>query len=151
PWAVVVATPPGADWSYFETLGYTPEQLYEFALQSLETKLKWLGISPAEISSLALLGDPNSPKLQAARLVSLIEARILGTDEEPQVDEQTLDTLFGALQSLARSRQPRYPNVRGSIQWIFTDQLQPRYLALSSAQDSPYTGTGLLDRPQLTL
>ena len=149
PWAAGVFVPPDIDWTYITSMGYTVQEVFAFAIRSIETKLSRAGIRPDEILALVKLGPADPPAMQADRIVAFIEGGILGTDKAPQVNEKTMDAIFSAMCNVAAWTQPRFPNVHATIQWIF-DDAQPRYLEISTER-GPYVTSGHATRPDLTL
>lgn len=149
PWAAGVFTPPNIDWTYITEMGYTPQEVFAFAIRSLETKLSRAGIQPSEVLELVKLGCVDPPTTQAERIITFIEGGILGTDKAPQMRENTMDALFTSMCNIAAWTQPRFHNLHATIQWIF-DDAQPRYLELGTER-GPYVATGNASKPNLTL
>ncbi len=148
PWAAGTFTPPEIDWRYLTCLGYQPQQIFTFALQSIETKLHRAGIEPEEVLGLVKLGLGVPPATQAQRVIALVEGAVIGTDVAPRISEAMMDALFASIQDVARWTQPRQP-AQGTIQWIFEDAV-PRYLELDAARE-PVVGMGQAPNPRLTL
>jgi hypothetical protein len=149
PWAAGVFVPPNLDWTYITSMGYTPQEVFAFAIRSIETKLSRAGIQPGEVLALVKLGHADPPTAQADRIITFIEGGILGTDKAPQVDENTLDALFASMCNVAAWTRPRFRNLHATIQWIF-DDAQPRYLELGTEGGS-HVVSGNATRPNLTL
>ncbi len=149
PWAAGVFVPPDIDWTYITSMGYTVQEVFAFAIRSIETKLNRAGIRPDEILALVKLGPSDPPTVQADRIIAFIEGGILGTDKAPQVNEKTMDAIFSAMHNIAAWTQPHFPNVRATIQWIF-DDAKPRYMELGTER-GPYVASGHAPRPDLTL
>lgn len=149
PWAAGVYTPPDCDWSYITCLGNSPEEVFAFSLRSIETKLRRAGIQPSEVKALVQIGNADPPAAQARRLTSMIEGRVIGTDDAPQVSEEALDAIFSGVAYLADRTRERHPQAPAVIQWIFNDA-QPRYLELMPGE-TPQVSTGKHSNPRLTL
>lgn len=149
PWAAGVFTPPACDWGYVTCLGYSPQEIFAFGLRSIETKLRRAGIDPSEVRALVKLGYIDPPLEQADRLIDMIEGRVIGTDEEPRINEKAMDALFASVANLAASTRERHPRAACAIQWIF-DEAEPRYLELRPGE-TPQVATGRHTQPQLTL
>jgi hypothetical protein len=149
PWAAGVFTPPNIDWSYITVMGYTVQEVFAFAIRSIETKLSRAGIQPCEVLELVKIGYADSPTAQADRIIAFIEGGILGTDKAPQVSEKTMDAIFASTRDIAAWTQPRFRNLRATIQWIF-DDAKPRCLELGTGRGS-YVASGYASRPDLTL
>ncbi len=149
PWAAGVFVPPNIDWSYITCLGYSPNDIFAFALRSIETKLQRAGIPPAEVLSLVKLSCADPPTEQAARVITLVESGVLGTDQPPHVTEEALDVLFLGIGQVAAWTAPRRQPIHATIQWLF-DDCQPRYLTLDP-QRAPLVVTGRVTNPDLTL
>jgi hypothetical protein len=148
PWATGVFTPPGADWSYIRATGFTPQEVFEFGIRSVETKVRRAGIEPSEVLALVQLGCANPVADQAARAIALVEGAVVGTDEPPRVTEAAMDAIFAGIRDVAAWTRPRHTGLRATIQWRFTGA-RPRYLRLSG--DTPEVGVGELEHPTLTL
>lgn len=148
PWATGVFTPPGADWSYIRATGYTPQEVFEFGIRSVETKVRRAGIEPSEVLGLVKLGCQNPVSEQAARAIALVEGAVVGTDEPPRVTEATMDAIFASIRDVAAWTRPRHTGLRATIQWRFTDA-RPRYLRLGG--DHPEVGMGEVEEPTVML
>ncbi|HZO73532.1 MAG TPA: ribonucleotide-diphosphate reductase subunit beta [Ktedonobacteraceae bacterium] len=149
PWAAGVFMPPACDWNYVTCLGYSPQEVFAFGLRSIETKLRRAGIEPSEVKALVKIGYADSPMEQADRLVSMIEGHIIGTDEEPCVNEKSMDALFASVANVADWTRARHPRTPCTIQWVF-DEAEPRYLELRPGE-TPQVGTGKCAQARLTL
>ncbi len=149
PWAAGVFTPPACDWNYVTCLGYTPQEVFAFGLRSIETKLRRAGIEPSEVKALVKIGYADPPMEQADRLIKMINGRVIGTDEAPQVNEAAMDALFTSVAYIANWTRARHPGDPCAIQWIF-DDAQPRYLELRPGE-TPQVGTGRHAQPRLAL
>ena len=148
PWAAGVFTPPAMDWSYVTELGFTPHEIFTFALRSVATKLKRAGIAPDEVLALVKLGHNTPPAAQADRTMTLIEGGIIGTDAPPRPTEPVLDAVFASVCDIATWTAKKHP-AQGTIQWQFSDA-EPRYLVLGE-EDGPRVGRGTIASPRLTL
>jgi hypothetical protein len=85
----------------------------------IETKLRHAGIEPAEVLALVKLGCGDPPEEQARRAVTLVEACVIGTDEDPIVSEPALDVIFGGVRTVARtSRATRHYAPRFNGCWM---------------------------------
>lgn len=119
-WTVAVFDPPGHDRRYTECFGFSLEEIYAFGFRSLETKLRRVGVDPAEIRQLRLSDLSLSYEERAAKTLTLLFDDILGDDaREPRVSEQSIEILFDGMTrsmdlDVARS-------LGGPIQWDFTD------------------------------
>ncbi len=149
PWAAGVFMPPACDWNYVTCLGYSPQEVFAFGLRSIETKLRRAGIEPSEVKALVKIGYADPPMEQADRLVNLIEGHILGTDEEPCINEKAMDALFTSVAYIADWTRVRHPRTPCTIQWVF-DEAEPRYLELCPGE-TPQVGTGKHAQARLTL
>ena len=148
PWATGVFTPPSADWSYIRATGFTPREVFEFGIRSVETKIRRAGIEPTEVRALVQLGCAHPVADQAARAIALVEGAVVGTDEPPRVTEAAMDAVFAGVRDVAVWTRPRHAGLRATIQWRFTGAC-PRYLCLDG--DVPEVGTGEVERPTVTL
>lgn len=149
PWAAGVFTPPNIDWHYIECLGYTPQEVFAFALRSIETKLRRAGIEPTEVLGLVKLGVTLPIAQQAQRAVTLVEGAVVGTTYDPRISEPLMDALFASTLDVARWTQTKQAGQTGTIQWIF-EGAAPRFLELG-APDGPRIGVGETSAPRLTL
>jgi ribonucleoside-diphosphate reductase beta chain len=150
PWATGALTPPDLDWSYISAFdsGYTHLDVFAFGIRSIEQKLPRAGIEPEEVAALVKLGYTDPPMRQAERAVALIEGRVVGTDAPPRPTEATMDAIFEGVRALAAWTQPRHPDLRATIQWVF-EGAAPRYLTLGG--DDPTVVIGTAPHPTLTL
>ena len=120
PWMVGVFVPPNVDRRYAECFDFTLEEIYAFGIQSFESKLDELGVPPEELTLLRLDDRSLSYEQRAARMVTLIETRVLGDEtKDPRPTHEALEILFeGTVRAVdldtARS-------LDGPIQWDFTD------------------------------
>lgn len=127
PWAVAVFVPPRFDENYIRIFGIEPLDLYTFALRSLTSKLKHIGIAPAEVPALVKLGADLPPEEQARRTMRLLRAGVLGSGDIPiNMDEEATALLFDGLERVANMRPGE--TLPGAIQWDFPDA-SPWYLA----------------------
>ena len=149
PWAAGVFTPPNVDWHYITCLGYTPQEVFIFALRSVETKLRRAGIEPNDVLGLVKLGVSQPLSEQAQRAVTLVEGGVIGTTNPPLITESLMDALFASVLDVARWTQPHQVGLTGIIQWIF-DGAAPRYLELGAAE-GPSMRVGTAPNPRLTL
>ena len=150
PWAAGVLVPPGTDWSYLTSLGYSAQEVFTFALRSVATKLRRAGIQPDEVLALVKLGAASRPPAeQASRVIRLIDGGVLGTDQPVQAPEETLAVLFASIGDVAAWTQGRRQPVQGTIQWLFNDA-QPRYVQLVPGQ-APLVEVGKASAPTVTL
>ncbi|MFI4928061.1 MAG: ribonucleotide-diphosphate reductase subunit beta [Burkholderiales bacterium] len=149
PWATGVLTPPNCDWSYISSFGNDHLDVFTFGIRSIETKLRRAGIEPSEVLALVKLGCADTPEEQARRSVTLVEARVIGTDADPIVGEPALDVIFAGVRNIAAWTQPRHRSLRATIQWEL-EGASPRYLALVPGQP-PTVAVGRLDTPTVTL
>jgi ribonucleoside-diphosphate reductase beta chain len=60
PIALSVMEPPGGDMSYFDPLPYGPDDLIAFAYESLEKRLRVIGVEPADLMAPGLLAEKRS-------------------------------------------------------------------------------------------
>lgn len=120
PWMVGVFIPPNLDRTYVECFDFTLEDIYGFGLRGLEEKLEEIGVNPTELTLLSFDDRSLTYEQRAGRMVTLIEAGILGDDrKEPKPTQEALEILFeGTVRALdldvARS-------LGGAIQWNFPD------------------------------
>jgi Ribonucleotide reductase, small chain/SCP-2 sterol transfer family len=149
PWATGVLAPPNCDWSYISSFGNDHFDVFAFGIRSIETKLRRAGIDPSEVLALVKLGCADAPEEQAKRAVTLVEARIIGTDADPIVSEPALDVIFGGVRNIAAWTQPRHQSLHATIQWVL-DGASPRYLALVPGQP-PEVSVGRVGKPTVTL
>jgi hypothetical protein len=119
-YSIGVFVPPNYDASYAECFDFTLEEIYSFGFRSLVTKLKRVGIEPAEVRMLARQDESLSYEERSRQLWVLIRAGIVGDDrKEPDVTPEAMEILFtgtaGAIDlDVARS-------LGGPIEWDFTD------------------------------
>jgi hypothetical protein len=149
PWATGALTPPGMDWSYIGSFGFTHLDVFAFGIRSIETKLSRAGIEPSEVLALVKLGYTDPPAAQAERAVALIEGGVVGTDGEPHPTEATMDAIFEGVRALAAWTQPKHRGLRATIQWNF-EGAEPRYLALGP-DEAPRVEVGEAPHAALTL
>jgi hypothetical protein len=120
PWSVGVFIPPNFDHEYTECFDFTLNEIYAFGLRGFETKLRRLGIDPAEIRLLAREDRTLSYEERSARLWILIEDGIMGDDRrEPKVSPQAFEILFEGMAKALDLEVAR--SLGGPIQWDFTD------------------------------
>ena len=125
-----VFVPPNYDPSYAECWGFTLEEIYAFGYRSFITKIKRLGVDPAEIRMLSRQDQTLSPEEHAKHLWVLIRAGVLGDDrKEPTLTPEAMELIFdGTARSLdldvARS-------LGGPIEWQFTDW-EPWHLVVTN-------------------
>lgn len=142
-----VFVPPNFDRGYVECFGFTLEEIYAFGIRSFEDKLDELGIPPEELMLLRLDDRSLSYEQRAARMVTLIETRVLGDEtKDPKPNQQALEILFeGTVRAIdldvARA-------LGGPIQWDFTDA-EPWHVVVTNghAEAKP----GRVDNAALTL
>lgn len=149
PWATGAVAPPNLDWSYPASFGFSHHDIIAFGIRSLETKLRRAGIEPAEVLALVKLGHDDPPEEQAARVVTLLEGGVIGTDGEMRVTEATLDAIFSGVQNAATWAYPKHPTLRASVQWLFADAA-PRHLILTPVA-APHVAMGEIEHPTVTL
>lgn len=120
PWTIGVFVPPNRDRAYAESFDFTLEEIFAFGLRSYETKVRRVGIDPAEIRMLAVQDMTLSYEERARRAWVLIDDGVIGNDDiEPKLSPESFEILFdGMVQTLdlelARS-------LGGPIQWDFSD------------------------------
>ena len=119
-WTAGVFIPPKLDPSYVECFGFTLEEIYAFGMRSFYTKLKRIGIDPAEVMMLSRI-DPDLPFEERARRVwVLIRAGVIGDDRrEPHMTPEAQEVLFEGVARSANLDAVR--SLRGPIEWDFTD------------------------------
>jgi hypothetical protein len=147
PWMVGVFVPPNVDRGYVECFDFTLEEIYAFGIRSFEEKLDQLGIPADELMLLRLDDRSLTYEQRAARMVTLVETRVLGDEtKEPKPNQQALEILFeGTARAIdldvARS-------IGGSIQWDFPDA-EPWHVVVTNghAEAKP----GRIDDAALTL
>jgi hypothetical protein len=119
-WAAGVFIPPGFDTSYAESLGFTLEDIYAFGVRSFETKVRRIGVEPAEIPLLKLENAGLPYDERARRFWVLIRAGVIGDDRRtPEPTPEALSILFD---SMARAARPEVARAFDRpVEWRFTD------------------------------
>jgi hypothetical protein len=120
PWSVGVFIPPNFDHSYAECFDFTLNEIYAFGLRGFETKLRRIGIDPAEIRVFSREDRSLSYEDRSRRLWVLLEDGIMGDDRrEPKVSPQAFEILFEGMTRALDLEVAR--SLGGPIQWDFTD------------------------------
>ncbi|HEX2058536.1 MAG TPA: ribonucleotide-diphosphate reductase subunit beta [Actinomycetota bacterium] len=120
PWSVGVFIPPNLDHEYTECFDFTLVEIYAFGLRGFETKLRRVGIEPAEIRIFTREDRSLSYEDRSRRLWVLLEDGIMGDDRrEPKVSPQAFEILFDGMTRALDLEVAR--SLGGPIQWDFTD------------------------------
>jgi ribonucleotide reductase beta subunit family protein with ferritin-like domain/putative sterol carrier protein len=128
PWTAAVAKPPNWDRSYTECFGFTLEDLGEAGAQSIEQKLRAIGLPVDELPRFPMPMDL-PPRERALRGQKMLRAGLLGPGDDPVVaDPEAMAILFDTLRRQADGSAVR-PGT--TIQWDFADA-DPWYLTLNN-------------------
>ena len=129
PWSAGVFIPPGFDKSYVECFGFSLIDIYAFGMRSFQTKLKRLGIEPAELSLLAREDLSKPFEERARRAWVLIDSGIIGDDRrEPAPTAEALEIVF---EGVARSVDLDVArSLGGPVEWTFSDA-EPWHLVVT--------------------
>ena len=139
PWSVGVFIPPNFDREYTECFDFTLVEIYAFGLRGFETKLKRLGIDPAEIRVLSREDRTLSFEDRSRRLWVLLEDGIMGDDRrEPKVSSQAFEILFEGMAKAVDLEVAR--SLGGPIQWDFTDA-EPWHIVVTNGHAEAKPGT----------
>lgn len=139
PWSVGVFVPPNLDHEYTECFDFTLVEIYAFGLRGFETKLRRVGIEPAEIRVFSREDRSLSYEDRSRRLWVLLEDGIMGDDRrEPKVSPQAFEILFDGMArgidlEVARS-------LGGPIQWDFSDA-EPWHVVVTNGHAEAKPGT----------
>ena len=146
PWAAGVFAPPGMDESYAQALGFGVPEIFAFGMRSFETKVRRVGIDPAEIPMLGRLERDLSYEERARRAWTLVRCDVIGTDGEPHPDAEVMEMIF---HGVAEEVDPRVlASLGGPVQWTFTDAAAWHVLMRDGA---PQAVPGPADRPALVV
>ena len=128
-WMVGVFVPPKLDRSYVECFGFRLEEIYAFGLELFESRLTEMGVAPTEVRLLSFDDRSLGYDRRAERLLTLIEARILGDDRvEPKPTPEALEILF---EGTARALDLEVARtLGGAIEWSF-DDAEPWHLVVT--------------------
>lgn len=118
PWSLTVFAPPHLDENYTRVFGFTLEETYAFGLRSLETKLRRIGIDPAEINSLVQVAVDQPVEEQARRALAFLRSGVLGGVVPVHADEHILALVFDSIERLANMRPS---TLSGAVQWRFAE------------------------------
>ena len=147
PWSVGVFIPPNIDHEYTECFDFTLVEIYAFGLRGFETKLRRVGIEPAEIRVFAREDRSMSYEDRSRRLWVLLTDGIMGDDRrEPNVSPQAFEILFDGMTRALDLEVAR--SLGGPIQWDFTDA-EPWHIVVTNghAEAKP----GVAGEPSLRL
>ncbi len=147
PWTVGVFIPPHLDHSYVECFDFTLKEIYAYGLQSLESRISSVGVDPEELYLLARDDRSLSYEERAGRLLTLVEAGVIGDDRrEPQPNREALEILFDATARTIDIAVAR--SLGGPIEWKLTDG-EPWHLVV--VNDHAEAKPGTAGTPALTL
>ncbi len=134
PWAAGVFVPPGMDTSYAECFGFTIPEILAFGLRSFETKVRRAGIEPRAVPLLAAEPEAATFEERGERLWTLVRDRILGTDDDPEPTERSLELI---LEAAARvMHEPTARSLGGPVQWEFRDGPPYHVVAVGSGLEA---------------
>ena len=139
PWSVGVFIPPNHDHEYTECFDFTLTEIYAFGLRGFETKLRRIGIEPAELRVLSREDRSLSYEDRSRRLWVLLEDGIMGDDRrEPKVSPQAFEILFDGMSRALDLEVAR--SLGGPIQWDFTDA-EPWHIVVANGHAEAKPGT----------
>jgi hypothetical protein len=139
PWSVGVFIPPNFDHSYTECFDFTLNEIYAFGLRGFETKLRRIGIDPAEIRVFSREDRSLSYEDRSRRLWVLLEDGIMGDDRrEPKVSPQAFEILFDGMTRALDLEVAR--SLGGPIQWDFTDA-EPWHIVVTNGHAEAKPGS----------
>lgn len=137
PWAAGVFAPPGMDESYAEALGFGVPEIFAFGMRSFETKVRRVGIDPAEIPMLGRLEQDLPYEERARRAWALVQCDVIGTDGEPHPTPEVMEMIFNAVAEQVDARV--LSSLGGPVQWTFTDAA-PWHVLLRDGAAVPVQG-----------
>lgn len=140
-WVPSVFVPPGWDESYATVFGFTLEDVYAAAAESLEQKLRAAGLPPEELNGALPYSMESTPRERAAGLLTMLKARLIGEKTgPPEHDPEAVALFFDAVRMSIDHRQA--PRRRSTILWDFTDH-EPWHLVVHNG--SAEVGPGRAD------
>ena len=117
-WTGNVAIPPGWDMTYLEAFGFSIEDLYTEGAQSMESKLRAIGLDVDHLPRFPLPMDI-TPRERARRGLLLTRAGMTGPREGPtRRDPEAIALMFDGLRCVADTTAVK-PGT--TIAWDFTD------------------------------
>ena len=147
PWTVGVFIPPERDPAYVECFDFTMQEIYAFGLESLESKMDEIGVSPDEVFLLSAQDRTQSYEERAAQMLILVQTGVMGDDRrEPRPTREALEILFAGVARAVDVEAAR--SIGGPIEWDFGDA-EPWHLVVTN--DHVETKPGRAGNPALTL
>ncbi|MDQ3987431.1 MAG: ribonucleotide-diphosphate reductase subunit beta [Actinomycetota bacterium] len=120
PWSAGVFIPPNFNRQYVECFDFTLIDIFAFGTRSFITKVKRLGIDPAEIQLLSREDPDESYEERARRAWVLIESGVIGDDRrEPRLKPEAYEIIFEGMARALNLEVAR--TLEGPIEWNFTD------------------------------
>ena len=138
PWTAAVLVPPGWDRSYTECFGFTLEEIGVEGMQSIETKLRTVGLTTEEIQRAITIPLSLSPQERVARSLRLVEANVIGEKPGPaSTDPELVGWMFENIALAVDHRAA--PDEPVSFEWDFTDT-EPWHIVVANGSTRAVRG-----------
>jgi ribonucleotide reductase beta subunit family protein with ferritin-like domain len=147
PWTASVLVPPGWDRRYTECFGFTLEEIGLEGFQSMETKLRTIGLTQEEMQRALPLPLDIPAEERVRRSLALVQGNVLGEKPGPaSTDPQLVEWMFN---STALSVDHRHVDGTSlTIEWDFAD-IDPWHIRIDNGSTEAIRGPA--PSPDVTL
>jgi putative sterol carrier protein len=138
PWSTGLYIPPGWDESLVNSMGFTMEDTFEKSIESLDSKLRAVGLPHEELHG-AWPQDPALPPVERAKHVgAMLRANLIGDGTLPAShDPEAVAYLFEAIENSVDHRHA--PARPVTLAWDFTDH-EPWHLVVDDGRTAAAPG-----------